>query len=341
MKVARELLQQGRLVELADLITRSPPAEAAHLQAALHLARGEPGLALESARLSLALQANPSSQNTLAICLLACGESQEAAHNLRQLLEKDPDNADLWFNLARCERGCGAARRALELRPDWLQARLLLVSRLAEQNNFREALALIRQDPTPVDARLWEIRLVLWSGRPRQATSLALGMLEESPQASQLLLEALQAAEEIPQDARVLKTLRDHLDRPGVLSLIPAALRLWPDARDLLLHLLREGHVTDYALECELTKWRRDYRENPRPSPLADALAAHNYTFEFAFLEEWGEVPEPDHPAYPLYRPVDTRCAAIGPLTRQRHLEEPEREREATTTSDDPYARVV
>ena len=328
MKLARELLQQGRLDELADLINRSEPAEAAHLRAALHLAQKEPEEALQSIRHAVALQPDFSTRNTLAVCLLACGENAEAAHILGELIEEQPDNADLWFNLARCQRECGAARRAFELRPDWLQARLLLVSRLAGESRYGEALDLVRQDQDSVAARLWELRLLLWSGQAKQAILRALPLLEESDEASLLLLEAIQEANEFPRDARILKILREHLDTPLALSLIPPALRLWPEAEDLLLHLLKEGHVCDYELECELTRRRREFKAVPGPSPLADALAAHNYTYEFAFLEEPDEVPEPDHPASPLYRPLVRSTPATGPLTLQRHLEEPALERE-------------
>jgi SAM-dependent methyltransferase len=344
MKLARELLQQGRLDELEDLISRSEPAEAAHLRAALYLAKKEPAQALESIRQAVALQADFSTRNTLAVCLLACGKNDEAAHILSGLTEEQPDNADLWFNLARCRRDSAAARRAFELRPDWLEARLLLVSRLAGESRFQEALGLVDRENGCLAARLWEVRLLLWSGRAKQAISSAMLLLEESEQAPLLLLEAVQEASEVPGDTRILKALRDHLDTQVALALIPPALRLWPDAEDLLLHLLREGQVCDYELECKLTRWRREFRADPRPSPLADALAAHNYTYEFAFLEEPGEVPEPDHPAYPLYRPLVGPTSTTGPLTLQRHLEEPAQEREIlaglrTLDTEDVVAR--
>lgn len=322
MQHARELLGSGRLTELRELIEQSPPAKAAHLQAALCLAEGQAQAALEWARRSVQLDPQASNRNTLALCLLACEQPAEAEALLQELLQAQPDNADLWFNLARCQMdGVAACLRALELRPHWLEARLWVLPRLP----VKRALALARQDATSAQIRLWEARLVLADGRPLAAAQLCLALLAEEPEAAgDVLLEALHAAGQVPADERVLAVLRARLQQPGAWKLAAAALSIWPEADDLLLTVLRDGQVTSLELEDRLTEWRRNYRENSVPHPLADALAAHNFTYEFAFAEQPGEVPPPDHPAYALYRPLPPGLPA-GPLTAQRHWHEPAR----------------
>ncbi|MBX3166927.1 MAG: methyltransferase domain-containing protein [Candidatus Eremiobacteraeota bacterium] len=325
MQYARELLGSGRLAELRELIQQSPPEQAAHLQAALRLAEGEPQLALEMARRAVALDPQTSTRNTLALCLLACRQAAEAEAILQDLVQAQPDNPDLWFNLARCQPdGLPACLKALALRPDWTEARLWALPRLP----VAQALALARQNPTSSQVRLWEARLVLADGRPLAAAQLCLALLPEEPEAAgDLLLEALHEAGQVPADERILAVLRARLQQPGVWQLAEAALANWPEAEDLLLVVLTEGQVTSLALEDRLTEWRRNYRENPIVHPLADALAAHNFTYGFAFAEQPGEAPPVDHPAYALYRPLPPGLPA-GPLTAQRHWHEPARRRE-------------
>lgn len=307
MDQARQLLLEGRLDDLERLRARSSPSQALHIAAALHLAQHQPEQALQCIRQSIQLESTFSQRNTLAVCLLHCGHKTEAALILQELVQEQPEQADLWFNLARAcgpeARGLQAVRRALQVRPDWRQAQIL------------------------------EAQLVLGQGRPRQAVQLCLGLLQTDPNcqsARGLLIQSLLQSGQLPKDPRILEHLEASLGLPGAYQLVPAVVRLWPqDAERLLLRLLQEDLVSDLELERALTRWRRDFRYHPQPYPLAEALAAHNFSNEFCFVETPEELEglSPDHPAYPLYRPLPEGYGG-APLVLQRHQEEPARERQ-------------
>lgn len=311
-----------------------PRSESLHIQAALHLAHQRPHHALTAIRQSLELASGFSQRNTLAVCLLNCGQAQEAAVVLEELTEEHPENPDLWFNLARSlghgEAALQAARVAVRLRPDWRQAELLLVSILASHGHFDEALAWLRRDMSTLASRLLEAQLVFGMGRYRSAALLCLGLLQESSevQALALLVQSLLAAEEVPRHELIPDVLERALGLPGAYSLIPSVLRAWPGREGLLLALLRHDLVTDMPLERWLTEWRRDFRFHPRPGELAEALALHNFTNEFCFLETPEEIDglQPDHPAYPLYRPLPEGQPG-PPAVMERHQLEPAQER--------------
>lgn len=306
MKKARQLLAQGRLDELERLRAQSPPSQALHIAAALHLAHHRPVQALECIRQSLQLESTFSQRNTLAVCLLQCGHPSEASQVLEELVEEQPDQADLWFNLARAcgdsPRALQAVRRAVQARPGWRPAELL------------------------------EAQLVFGQGRYRDAAQLCLGLLESDPDcevARGLLVQSLLESGQVPQDPRILGHLEQSLGLPGAYQLVPAVVRLWPENTTLLMRLLQEDLVSDLELERTLTRWRRDFRHNPQPCELADALAAHNFSNEFCFVETPEEVAglSPEHPAYPLYRPLPEGYEA-APTVMERHQEEPARERQ-------------
>lgn len=336
MDEARELLRSGRLTELELLIERLPQVEALHIDAVLKLGQQRPQEALAAIRRSLDLESSFSQRNTLAVCLLNCGHHHEAAQVLQDLLAEQPDNPDLWFNLARA-RASGpealeAASQANRLRPGWRQAELLQASLAAHMGQLDEALALVRRDVTQPSSRQLEIQLVLSQGRYRAASQLCLAYLHDegdSEPVRELLIQALLGAGQLPQDPRILEHLERSLGLPGAYQLVPPALRLWPQRQSLLLALLQHDLVCDLALERTLTEWRRHFRFHPQPCELAEALAAHNFTNEFCFAESPDEVDglQPDHPAYPLYRPLLPGQSAPA-LVSQRHLEEPARERE-------------
>ena len=334
MDEARQLLQSGRWAELESLMERTTGPEALHMAAALQLARGRPGQALDSIRRSLQMESSFSQRNTLAVCLLSCGHQREAIQLLEELLSEQAEHADLWFNLARAWGQGPSARQALDqalrLRPGWRQAELLLAQLLADQGSVHEALALVRQDLSHPDSALLEARLVFRLGLYRSAALLCLGLLESDPPlraAQDLLIRSLLAAGEIPADPRIPSALESCLGLAGATSLLPGLWRIWPERENFLLALLLEDQVTDLPLEGWLTQWRRDFRADPRPSPLAEALAAHNFTHEFCMREEPEEVRDlpPDHPAYPLYRPLPAGMPAPA-LVLERHQREPQRE---------------
>jgi len=306
MEKARQLLTQGRLDELERLQAQSPPSQALHIAAALHLAQHQPEQALQCIRQSLQLESTFSQRNTLAVCLLQCGHQREASQLLEELVEEQPDQADLWFNLARAwghdPRALQAVRRAIQARPGWRQAELL------------------------------EAQLVFGQGRYRDAAQLCLGLLEADPDcevARGLLVQSLLESGQVPKDPRILRHLEQSLGLPGAYQLVPAVVRLWPENTALLVRLLQEDLVSDLELERTLTRWRRDFRHNPQPCELADALAAHNFSNEFCFVETPEEVAglSPEHPAYPLYRPLPEGYKG-APVVMERHLEEPARERQ-------------
>ncbi len=332
MEQARELLRQGRLEELRQLIAESPPAQGLHLRAALQLAQRQPRQALASVRESLALESSFSQRNTLAVCLLECGQAEEARSVLRDLLESQPDNADLWYNLARAEGGTRALREALRRRPGWRAAELLLVARLRQQNQTQEALALVRRDLSSPAARLLEAEILFQAGRFADCVALCLGLLQEDASwsaARLLLFQAVTTAGEFVRDERLADELEKGFGLAGSWALVPSLWRAWPARQVLLVALLHRDLVADWPLEQWLTRWRRDWRFRPEPSELAEALAVHNFTNEFSFLEDPDEIEglTPDHPAYSLYRPLPLGMPGPAAVV-ERHLEEPARERQ-------------
>lgn len=345
MDRARELLLAGRLEEFQRLLIDSPPAQALHLEAALHLAQQRPQEALASIRRSLELESSFSQRNTLAICLLECGQAAEAQSVLRALLEVQPDNADLWYNLARAQGGVQALREALQRRPGWRAAELLLANRLRQENQTQEALMLVRRDLSTPAARFLEAEILFQAGRFADCSLLCLGLLQEDPnwrEVRLLLFQAVVTAGEFLRDPRLADELEKGLGLAGSFGLVPSVWRAWPDRRALLVALLHRDLVADWPLEQWLTRWRREWRWNPTPCDLSEALAVHNFTNEFSFLQTDAEVEglTPDHPAYPLYRPLPPQTPA-SPLVVQRHLEEPARERAlasllgSTSTADE------
>jgi SAM-dependent methyltransferase len=336
MDKARELLQSGRLAELEWLMAQSPPAEGLHIAAALHLAHNQPEQALQAVRQSLQLQSTFSQRNTLAVCLLRCGRAHEAIEVLQALLHDQPDNPDLWFNLARARgrgiEGWQAAVQALRCRPGWRQAELLQAALAADLGHLDEALSLVRRDLAQPAWRLLEAQLVFRQGRYGAAAQLCLAYLQEQSQCREgrcLLVQALIEAGEIPNHPRLAHELELSLGLPGAYHLVPAALRLWPERESLLLALLHHDLVCDLELERQLTEWRRSFRFHPQPCPRAEALAVHNFTNEFCFAESPEETDnlQPDHPAYPLYRPLPSGQPAAAPVL-ERHQQEPAREQE-------------
>ena len=342
------MLRAGRWSDLEELAQHSSPVEGLHILAVLALARQQPKEALDCIQRSLELEASFSQRNTLAVCLLACGRSQEAADLLHQLLEEQPENADLWFNLARVEVGTQALRQALRCRPDWPVAELLLAERLLEAGECEEALLWVRRNLEVPGAGLTEARIVFRLGRYRDCARLCLGLLQRHPEdqaARQWLFQAVLAAGEFDRDSRLADELEKGLDLPGALLLVPSVWRVWPERIGLLCALLQRDVVADWPLEQWLTSWRRQFRGQPEPCELAEALAVHNFTNEFCFLETAEELQglEPDHPAYPLYRPLPPGAPA-SPLVLERHLLEPARERELAkqfeaSDQEDPVAR--
>jgi len=267
MQRARELLEQGRWDELRALAAHDP-----HVEAVVHLAEGRAREAVACAR-----AAGDAARNTLAVALLACGEKAEAEGILRELLAASPESAELWFNLARASGRLEHVRRALALRPEWTEA-LLLEARLVANEGRVEAavllcLGLLGSPP---------------GAQPEVAEPLA---CEPTARAAEALLRELLASGRFPRDRRVLPYLP--------IAALPTACRVWPEDEELLVRLLRDGLITDLELERRLTRRRRERDLSPA---LREAMACHTMTNEGAFLEEPGEVPEPDDPDYPLYR---------------------------------------
>jgi 2-polyprenyl-3-methyl-5-hydroxy-6-metoxy-1,4-benzoquinol methylase len=332
MDQARDLLRAGKWQQLEGLIEASPPAEALHLRAAWELARKQPEQALACIRQSLELESSFSQRNTLAVCLLECGREQEAAARLQELLTEQPDNADLWFNLARADHGLDSLRQALRCRPGWRAAEVKLLSRLVALGHDQEALELVRRDLSSTSARLLEAQLVFRLGRFTDTVWLCLALLQQESlcePARLLLFQAALASGQVVRDARFPDELEKGLHLPGAYALVPAVWKAWPDREGLLIALLRSDLVADAELEEWLTNWRREFRYRPQPGELYEALAAHNFTNEFCFLETAEEVEGllPDHPAYPLYRPLPEGVEAPA-LVVERHLREPARERQ-------------
>jgi len=288
----------------------SDPARKLHLQAALALAESKPGRALELVQRSLELEVNLSARNTLAVCLLHCGQREQAAALLTELVREQPEQADLWYNLARAQPNVEALEQVERLRPGWLPARLLLARTLEREAGLR----LLRQLEQP-EARLLEARLLLEGDRPGEAVEL---LLEHWPTCPQLLVQALHTLGSLPRHPALPQCLIECRQVAGALDLFPAALRLWPDHQQLLVTLLRHGQVCDLELEQRLAAWRRHSRV---PGELAEALAMHNLAHEFAMLEEPGEAAglSPEDPAYALYRgePEATVSDQSDPVRRQ------------------------
>ena len=301
-----------RLEELRQRLEQCRrPAEQLHLQAALALAEQKPGLALRLIEESLRLEADFSARNTRAVCLLSCGQKQEATAALLALLEERPDHADLWLNLGRARNNPEDLHEALRLRPGWLPARLLLARCLADQQRTQEALALLG-DATEPAMLLLEVRILSEAGRHQEAAGRLLDEWPGNDEARHLLIRVLSSAQVLIRHPNLPQRLLESSGVAGALDLFPAALRLWPDHLELLLTLLSHGQVCDLALERRLAAWRRQFRNQPEPGPLAEALAIHNFTHEFAMLEEPDELEglTPEHPAYPLYRPLPPGTAA-------------------------------
>ncbi len=127
----RELLAAGRLDELRAL------AEDPHVEAVLHLAEGRAREAVACAR-----KAGEEARNTLAVALLTCGERVEAEAILTELVTREPESADLWFNLARASRRLEHVRRSLTLRPGWVDALVLEARLVAEEGRVEQAVLL-------------------------------------------------------------------------------------------------------------------------------------------------------------------------------------------------------
>jgi len=374
MDQARQLLQQRQWSQLKQLIDNAPRAQALHIQAAMHLAQGLPQQALQVIRQSLELESSFSQRNTLAVCLLQAGQATLAAEVLSELLQEQPDNPDLWFNLARAqsnqpEAAVQALQKASQLRPGWRAAELMQISLLSALDRGPEALSIVRRNLAQESDYLLEAQLVFQMGRYQDAARLCLGLLEQFNEclaARALLIQSLLACNQVPQDQRIADQIERGLGLPGALALVPALWRFFPERESLLVALLENDLVTDFELEKWLTAWRREFRFQPHQahhpqdpqeehnpqsapppaySPLARALALHNFTNEFSFVETPEEIADlhPDHPAYPLYRPLPPGQAA-DPAVIQRHLQEPAQEKQwqsmfSPPTPDDAVAR--
>jgi len=123
------------------------------------------------------------------------GERMELVELLTQ---GEPENADAWFARALVAAGAehqeeavAAARRAADLRPDWIEPRLFLVQLLKDLDRQEEARAtlerFVAENPHDQGLQTLYAQFLVDDKKLDRAREVFAAMLEESPQASDVL----------------------------------------------------------------------------------------------------------------------------------------------------------
>ncbi|MCG8459568.1 MAG: tetratricopeptide repeat protein, partial [Holophagales bacterium] len=156
--------------------------------------RGDLDQAIEGYRQTLAqTPGDLRTRRSLAQALIETGDAEGAARELREILRQDPENASALVELGSLRLGAGGQasegiemlEKAVELAPDFREARLRLARALAGTGRLADGLPhmakAVELDPRDMETRLMLARGHLGTGDPRAALEAVEALLGQEP----------------------------------------------------------------------------------------------------------------------------------------------------------------